>query len=455
MQAISSAPLGPQTLPFGEFLLALIHSLGEEGVRLHVLRNYDGFPANNNSRDLDLLIPRSDLPRAIRALRSIQGTRIVGYAERHYVASVLLAGVSVAPEVRALQVDFYLTLTWKGIPYLPIDRVLQSAIPRRAGDLNFFVPDPVHEAIISLFAGLLLGGLLKEKYFPQAQRTFAAARLEAIDSLAPQFGLKAATRLVDSVIGGDRRKVLACVRPLRAALALRGLRSPVRSAGNIVRHYVREFAARLTPQDLETVCILGASGCGASTIIERLMPILQSSSVVVEKRDSGPRLPPVLQSPGGGLNADTSAQPGAKYFASKVKLLRWLLDEWLSQFMGKSLPTLRICESSYYNLVADPASTSFEGFQWLAHLVGKLLPPADLWILLEPSTEGLQSIGQQSVSSQALKQFAAYRLFLSSRKRYVSLNASKPSAAVAEDAYAAIIDTLAERADKQLKIRFK
>jgi hypothetical protein len=156
-----------------------------------------------------------------------------------------------------------------------------------------------------------------------------------------------------------------------------------------------------------------------------------------------------------GLNADTSAQPGAKYFASKVKLLRWLLDEWLSQFMGKSLPTLRICESSYYNLVADPASTSFAGFQWLAHLVGKLLPPADLWILLEPSTEGLQSIGQQSVSSQALKQFATYRLFLSSRKRYVSLNASKPSAAVAEDVYAAIIDTLAERADKQLKIRFK
>jgi hypothetical protein len=42
-----------------------------------------------------------------------------------------------------------------------------------------------------------------------------------------------------------------------------------------------------------------------------------------------------------------------------------------------------------------------------------------------------------------------------SRKKYVILDASKPLAAVVEDAYVAIIDTLAERADKQLKRRFK
>jgi hypothetical protein len=37
----------------------------------------------------------------------------------------------------------------------------------------------------------------------------------------------------------------------------------------------------------------------------------------------------------------------------------------------------------------------------------------------------------------------------------VILDASKPPAAVTEDAYAAIIDTLAERANKELKDRFQ
>jgi PHD/YefM family antitoxin component YafN of YafNO toxin-antitoxin module len=455
MQAASSTTLGPRTIPFGEFLAALIHSLGEEGVGLHVLRNYDGFPVSNNSRDLDLLIPRADLPRAIRAIRSIQGVRIVGYAERHYVASVLLAGVSGAPEARALQVDFYLVLTWKGIPYLQIDRVLKAAMRRQAGELNFFVPHPVHEAIISLFAGLLLGGTLKEKYFPQAQRTFAAARLEAVDALQPQFGLKVATRLVDSVIDGDRPRVIACIRPLRAALALRSLRTPLRSARNIVRHYALEFKARCTPADLETVCILGPSGCGATAIIEGLMPILQSSSVLVEKRDSGPRLPPLVQSREIRLSAQTRAEPQDNSLTSSLSILRWLVEEWQSQFVGKSLPTLRVCESACYELLADPGGSHFSGPKWVLRLVGKLLPPAELWIFLEPFTESTQLIGQTVSPSHAHNRFAAYRSFLKTRKKYVILDAGKPSAVVTEEAYAAIIDALAERADKQLKSRLK
>jgi len=455
MQATSSVPLGPQTILFGDFLSALIQSLGEEGIRLHVLRNYEGFPANNNGRDLDLLIQRTELARAIAALRSIQGIRIVGYAERHYVASVLLAGVSMAHEARAIQVDFYLTMTWKGIPYLRMDTLLQAVIPRRAGNLSFYVSDPVHEAIISLFSGLLLGGALKEKYFPQAQQTFAAARLEAINNLRPQFGVKAATRLVDSVIEGDRSKVIACVRPLRAALALRSLRSPLLNSLNIARHYAREFAARLTPHDLETVCMLGPSGADTSAIVERLMPILQSTSVVVEKRDSGPRSSPVYQSPGIPLREDTYAKNRSRDSASSMNVLRWLLDEWLSQFFGKSLPTLRICESIYYDLLADPGSSSFSGPKWFLRLAGKLLPAADLWILLEPCADGLQSIGQKAPPIQAAGQAAAYRSFIKTRNKYVILDASKPPAVLAEDEYSAIINALAERADKQLKSRFK
>jgi len=455
MQATSSVPPGPRTTPFGEFLAALIHSLGEEGIRLHVLRNYDGFPADNNSRDLDLLIPRGELPLALRVLGSIQGIRIVGYAERHYVASVLLEGISVAAGARSLQVDFYLTLTWKGIPYLRMDTLLQAAIPRRAGSLRFYVLNPIHEAIVSLFAGLLLGGVLKEKYFPQAQRTFAEARIDAIEALQPQFGLKAATRLVDSVIEGDRRKVIACVRPLRAALALRSLQSPIRNARNITRHYAREFAARFTPEDLETVCILGPRSRGKSQMVERLMPILQSSSVVVEERKIGPYLPSALKAPAMALREGADAENRGHDSASSVKVVRWLFQEWLSQFVGKTLPTLRVCESSYYHLLADPESSSSGAPKWLLRLVGRLLPSADLWILLEPSSEGAQSSGQNVPSTRVPTQIAAYRSFVKMRKRYMILDASKPLDAVVEDAYVAIIDTLAERASKKLKSRFK
>jgi hypothetical protein len=143
-----------------------------------------------------------------------------------------------------------MNLDWKGLPFLSTETILEAAIPRQAGNLQFFVPSPVYEAIISLLSSLLVGGWLKEKYFPQVQRTFANNRSEVIEVLSFKFGLKAATQLVDSVISGNRDEVLRCVPLLRASLGLQSLlHRPIHSALAIIRHYTSEFAFRFLPSD--------------------------------------------------------------------------------------------------------------------------------------------------------------------------------------------------------------
>src|ERR1035437_3480159 len=127
MQGALLQPLQPPALPFSEFLSALIRALDREGLRSCVLRNYEGFPTQNVGGDIDFLIFPSDLPRAISALRSIQGIRIVGYAERTYVASIFVEGTSATSGCRSFQVDYFLSLSWKGLPYLPVDTVLHAS----------------------------------------------------------------------------------------------------------------------------------------------------------------------------------------------------------------------------------------------------------------------------------------------------------------------------------------
>jgi energy-coupling factor transporter ATP-binding protein EcfA2 len=381
-------------------------------------------------------------------LKACESSAIAGTP---HVASVFVEGICATPGGRSFQVDFFLSLSWKGLPYLSVDAVLQASQPRQAGNIHFFVPSPVHEAIISLLTSLIIGGRIKEKYFPQVQRRFADNRCEVIAALLPQFGVKAVTRLVDSVIGGDRQKIHACVRSLRTCLALRSLLcKPIRSACSIVRHYAGEGEVRYSPRTIETVCILGPSGCGKTTIIENLIPLLQSSAKIVEKHHFKSRLTLARKSRRMNSRSDGCAQAQSGSLSSMAKALVWLLDEWLSQFIGKKNFTLRICGCSCQDLLIDPAKYGYNGPQWFARLASRFFPSPDLWILLDPAmrTEGGE------LPAQTARQIEAYRSFVKARKQHIILNAGKPAADLTEDVYAAIIDMLAQSTDRQLKRRF-
>jgi hypothetical protein len=455
MQESLSRSMKSPVMPFGEFLPALFRALDKEGVRYCVLRNYEEFPYNNIGRDVDFLTYPSDLPGVSRALRSIQGIHIVGYTERHYVASFFLAGISTVQQARALQIDFDLSLTWKGLPYLPADAVLRAVIQRFAGDSTFFVPSPVHEAIISLLASLLIGGWLKAKYLPQVQQSFIDHRSEVIAALLPQFGLRTATRLVDSVAGGDRARILGCVRSLRTSMALRNLsHRPFHSVLVIARHYAGELTIRYSPKMLHTVCIFGSDVSNNTAIIDTLMSLLQSTAVVVEKHHLRSARSLGSQSWDIPSNADfyDDSPRGWLTFITIATLL--LIKGWVTQLAEKKNLTLRIYDGCHHELLFNLKEYRYGGPKWFARLIGKLFPSPDLWILLDVPDNTLQSSRQEIVSVEIFRQREAYRSFVKTRKRYIILDAGKQPVNVADEVYAAIVETLALCTERQLRKRF-
>jgi hypothetical protein len=446
-------PSQPLALSFVEFFAALIHSFENESVRPCILRNYDGFPLSNSGNDIDFLISPRELPRAMRALRSIEGTRIIGYIERPYVVMVFLEGVRRSSEIRGLEIDFDLSLSWKGLPYLSTEEVLATAIPRRAGDLNFFVPSPMHEAIISLSTSLLLFKRVKEKYFPQVQRTFASRSPAVIAALAPQLGLKSATRLVGAVVSGDRQRVLDCIWSIRASLLFRGLRRrPIRTIVAIGRHHAREFTIRYSPKTLETVSILGPDGFRNSAMIESLMPILQSSASFLEKVNRGLKMDDTPEQAGtASRRGDQGRSPGGVFaFIARAALL--LFGEWRSQLRGKRTLTLRICDCSHYDLFIVPQRYQQRVPNWFTRFIGTFIPPSDVWILLEANGEGERSTSQPLILCETPKRL--YHAFVEARKRYAVVDTSQPQVWATEHAYAAIVNALAQRTDRILNDRF-
>jgi hypothetical protein len=427
----------PQTrrlLTFGEFLRALFKSLENEGIGTCVLRNYEGFPSVNAGGDVDLLLRPSELQRAIGAIRSIAGVHIVGYTERPYVASCYLEGISAVPGGHSLQVDFVLILGWKGLAYLPIETLLTAAIPRCAGDLNFFVPNPVHEAITSLFGRLLVAGMLKEKYFANVRRAFSENRLAAIASLQPQFGASIATKLVEAVIDGDRRKVMRCVWPLRVSLVLRKVfREPFGTIAAVCRHYRTEFAIRFSSRSLESVNILGSERFDKAQLIENLVPLCASSAKVIEKHELMGQFNPT-RGPGESMpSVGSRFEAPMTLTASIGSIIGSLAGEWRRIYFGRLNLTLCLCNYSCYETLTMSQKSRYRGPIWLAGVIGRLLPSADLWIQIDnPGAAKIPRPGGE----------------------IVVLDAGMPASEMTEAAYSAIMNMLAERTQQQLQRRF-
>jgi len=456
MQEALSPPSERPVLPFKEFLAALFKALETENVRYCILRNYQGFLANNIGNDIDLLISPAQLPNALHAIRSLDSIRIVGYTERPCVANVFLEGISQNTASRALQIDLDLSLTWKGLPYLSADAVLDAAISRAAGNVSFFVPSPVHEAIISLFSSLLIGGWLKERYFPTIQQTFATDKSEVIAALLPGFGHKAAARLADSVIEGDRRKILSCIRPLRIALLQHSmLNSPFCNSSAIVRHYICEFSFRHSTHTRETVAILTSGDCDDPLISEALLPRLQSVAVVVEKRVFGPQM--LSESATLGLVHRTKSRADASSgtFTFVAKAAIWMMKEWLSRLAGKKNLTLLIYEGGYYNQLVSNHRRQQGYWAWFARRVGKLALSPILCILLAIDADRLQSRESANISEATKGKGKSIGALVKIKMNCTALDANLPVERITEKAYTAIINVLAMRAECRLRKRFQ
>jgi hypothetical protein len=199
---------------------------------------------------------------------------------------------------------------------------------------------------------------------------------------------------------------------------------------------------------------LGPVGYNKTGIIENLIPLLLYTAKLVERRNLGPQLTFGHESLNRTESVDFHAKARSKPSVSKVIIARWLLEEWLSQFRKKDNLTLRIIENGYYDILINAEMYSDRVPTWFARLVVQLLPSCDLWILLDRAAEGSQSIDGEVSSSETLRQIESYRSFVKTRKKYVILDANKPAASVTEEAYAAIIEAIAQRTERQLKSRF-
>lgn len=109
-------------------------------------------------------------------------------------------------------------------------------------------------------------------------------------------------------------------------------------------------------------------------------------------------------------------------------------------------PALVIFDRYYHDLLIDPKRYRYNGPMWPARILGKLIPPRNVFFFVLDAEENAIFARKQQLSLEEIKrQRAAYRGFARTKRNSVVIETDQPISRCREQALEAVLQHLAER----------
>lgn len=430
---------------------AVFEAWRSAGVEFLVLRNYEKLPRETGN-DIDVLVLPGHLARAEEVLVSTAAR--IGYRLHNRAEFSPVSLFFYHPEsCRQIQFDLFHCLNWRGFALLQPEAVLT----RRTETGLFAIPHPAHEVVLNLITRLIYHGQVREKYKPGIARVIKQDPAAATAVLAELFGQRLAQAVIQSVRSEVWTDIEDQTGALRRRLICRQMTfHPVRTLWSVLRD-VKRLAGRLWCPPGMTVVLLGADGCGKSSVaaglIESLRPTFNPGKglhghwkpMVLPLRRRAERKP----------TTDPHAQPPR----GRVASILTLCAHWLEYLVGgciRFLPVLFrnglvLMDRYHYDFEVDPRRYRLQIPPGLVHALFRWLPSPDLVLVLDAPTEVLRARKQEVPEPETRRQQEAYRALARRLPVAEIVNCAQPLDAVVREATGHVLQRLAARQARRRK----
>ncbi len=148
-------------LDVNSLLDGILLDLTSAKVEYCIQRNYLGYPGKI-SGDVDLVISAEHFETAKEVCiqyADSNGWKVFMQYGSENIVYIGFCALKI-PERFVLVIEFFNGGKWKGIEFLPVDRILKNKVKFK----SYYVVSPVHETIITLVHHLLYNGLVFNKY---------------------------------------------------------------------------------------------------------------------------------------------------------------------------------------------------------------------------------------------------------------------------------------------------
>lgn len=426
---------------------AVFATLDRENVEWLVLRNWEGLPERNRSKDVDIGVAKSDIPRVHRLIEAAvkeEGFDRVFVEDFQYVRCLTFLGLF-GEGAHSLKVDLLDGLVFRGAQVFDFPRLFYRS--RRVNGLR--IPDEADNGVMLWMKPLLTGGIVKQKYVEEIVRAAAETPEAFRGVLERSLGAKWASRVWPKIAEGELANTIPMKRALRvAAWGTAFQRNPVQTSTATSHHILAEIARRVRRRPATFLAVVGPDGAGKTTFIEALAEELADLQVKDQKdvrvRHFRPHIMPNLKTllTGTEERAEDFRMPHRASPAGVLSSLLRLSYYWIDYVMGYWTDVRRECiagkstifDRYFYDFLVDPRRSRLSLPAWVARTFLALTPKPDLVFFLDCDPDLVFARKQELPREEIARQLSVYReLARRDPARFVHLDASwRPSEIVAE-----------------------
>jgi thymidylate kinase len=429
--------------PRTHFLTQLFQACNDQQVSYVVMRNYEGLP-HQVGNDIDILVdPRHQqrMEQIITAIANSSGWRIHNRVPFACTALYLFHEQSLAQ----VHFDIFKRITWHCFEWLDAGSVLEKR--RRFKD--FYVPDPIHEAVISFMVRLVYPVPMRADYQDSIIDQLCTSPAGVHSVLAGAVGKPAACQIAESLALGPLTKaqVLDLRSKARRQVLLHNLRRPLRLIRSIGQDVCR-IVQRLRHPPGVTLALVGPDGCGKSSVAKALQARLAVSFYPSRGLHAHwkPVRPRAVEAP---AVVNPHGQPVRSPLLSLLffgyHLIPFFWGWWTVVLAARFRNGLVMIDRHYYDFFIDQRRYRLRLPNSLVRWTYKWIPKPELVVGLDAPPAVLQSRKQEVDFQECERQQQAYRQMVEALPNGHVMDGARSLDDVSREVTARLLDYLAER----------
>lgn len=436
---------------------SLVEKLNKSGIKYFILRNYEGLPEVNDSKDIDVIIePGSYKQTASFMYEALKENFVPNYYVVKYERVRCWLGMDVEADF-SIHIDLIEGYLNKGFELFKFSELYEQTHEYN----GFRVLNDAMDITMLLLYKVIAAKQLKPAYRNKISEVYPKQKEKVDEILVSVLGKKLAKDIISNLHDGDYDAICAKAHRISKVSKQNAFsKRPIYTSRNIVKFFVEKLyrIGWCSNKFKKFFAVEAPDGTGKTTFIDGLNIKLAEMFVTdIEKMHVYHFRPTILPNLGavgekataGKVKQDTDftnphrnppANPLSSFFRMTYYWLDYLLGGFICLRKDVQFDKFSIFDRYIYDFIVDPKRSRIHLPMWLRKLYTKLVYQPHFVFVLLCDAQTIYKRKQELTLEEIDRQLKVFNELAESGKRFVKLNAAQTPDAIVKDALRILID---------------